>query len=369
MGSEVDIIRRSRSGRSGSHAPVKVMIVDDSVTIRAVLSRVIDSQPDLEVVAKPSSAELALKELERTKVDVVLLDLEMPGMGGLGALPRILEHRQRVQVLVVSSLTEEGAEPTLAALSMGAADTMAKPRSGGFGEAYCEALYAKIRALAPGRGRTSLQGRRISRDGPLKPPARRAESARVVAIGASTGGIHAMCLLLRNLSPRFDLPIIVTQHLPDTFMTVFARQLELASGRRARVAKNGDILESRTIYIAPGDGHLEIVSKGENLQCKISRTDMPSGFMPSVDPMLESLAEATDGRAIGIILSGMGRDGSIGAARLVKSGGVLLAQDEDSSAVWGMPRTVHERGLALATLPPTELAQKLLDLAGARAWK
>ena len=370
MGSSPTLSVTKPSAAATRHGMTRVMIVDDSLIIRTVLARIIGQQSDLEVVCKTSSAELALKELTHTNVDVILLDLEMPGMGGLGALPQILARASEAQVLVVSSLTEDGAEHTLQALSMGAADTLAKPRAGEFGTEYNRRLVDKIRAL--GNSKSSSHG-------DSKPPEalRRAAAIRratggkpeILAIGASTGGIHAMCALLESLPRHFDLPILITQHLPGSFMSVFARQLELAASRTAVVAADGMIIEPRHLYIAPGDGHLTVRRSASKLTIKIATDKAPSGCMPSVDPMLESLAEATSGKAMAVILSGMGRDGAIGAAQLSKAGGSILAQDQDSSAVWGMPRAVAELGLASAILPPKELAKAISAAAGASAWK
>jgi two-component system chemotaxis response regulator CheB len=342
--------------------PIRVMIVDDSLTARTVLSRIIESEADLSIVAKATTAEMALARLAEGPVDVILLDLEMPGMGGLEALPRLLERSNGGQVLVVSSLTAEGAEHTLSALSMGAADTLLKPRPGEFDEAYRSQLVARIRAL--GRGAAQLAA--------TIPPAPRREARkqpRTVAIGASTGGIHALCLLLRALPARFDLPILVTQHLPASFMPVLARQLELASGRPAQVAGVGDEILAGRILVAPGEGHLIVQDKGGRLVTGIARHTVPSGCTPSVDPLFETLADAGRGHAIGIVLSGMGRDGVHGATKLAAAGGTLFAQDAATSSVWGMPRAIAEAGLAVAVLPPEKIAERIALVHGGAPWK
>lgn len=343
---------------------VRVMVVDDSLVARTVLSRIIEGEPDFGIVAKATTGEMAIARLaEKTAVDVILLDLEMPGIGGIGALPRILELADGAKVLVVSSLTEKGAEATLSALSMGAADTMLKPRSGEFDAVYARTLVNKIRALAP---------RRSLRTAPIAPPAK-APVARAslkgvpqaVAIGASTGGIHALCLLLAALPRSFTLPILVVQHLPESFMATLARQLTLASGRPAKVAGSDTALLPGEILVAPGDGHMVVRRSAGRLVTGIAHYAVASGCTPSVDPLFETLADATGGRAIGVVLSGMGRDGVIGAARLVGAGGTLFAQDAATAAVWGMPRAVAEAGLAAAVLPPEGIAHRLALLAGA----
>ena len=343
--------------------PVRVMVVDDSLVARTVLSRIVESEADLEIVAKATTGEMAIARLsEKTPTDVILLDLEMPGIGGMAALPRILELADGAKVLVVSSLTEKGAEATLSALSMGAADTMLKPRSGEFDANYARSLVTKIRALAPRRGLLSgapprtpalLSARPVSKGRP-----------RAVAIGASTGGIHALCLLLGALPRSFHLPILVVQHLPESFMATLARQLSIASSRPANVAGADTALTAGEILVAPGDGHMVVRRLAGRLVTGIAHHAVPSGCTPSVDPLFETLADATGGAAIGVVLSGMGRDGVIGAARLVGAGGTLFAQDAATAAVWGMPRAVAEAGLATAVLPPEAIAQRLAMLAG-----
>lgn len=342
------------------------MIVDDSLTVRTVLTRMVEGDPAMRIVASARNAERALLELRTTEVDVVLLDLEMPGMGGLEALPKILERAKDTQVLVVSSLTNEGAEHTLTALSMGAADTMLKPQPGGFDDAYRASLLAKIRALGGYEGD-------VKNATPVQPAQQNHMAAgkrpKVVAIGASTGGIHALNQILRALPASFDLPIVITQHLPPSFIPVFARQVELAAGRPTQIAQEGVEIRPGEIVIANGLGHLVSRQLAGRLVCSTSNQPARSGCMPSVDPMLASLSRSLDGHVLGVILSGMGRDGAEGAASLVEAGGTVMAQDAESSAVWGMPGAVTKAGLASAVLPPTGLADAIIKHAGADAWK
>lgn len=346
-----------------TRSPVRVMIVDDSLVARTVLSRIIEAEPDFEIVAKATTGEMAITRLAETAADVILLDLEMPGMGGMGALPRILQLARNAKVLVVSSLTERGAEATLSALAIGAADTLLKPRSGEFDDSYARTLANKIRALAPrGAAREAATASPTS-SRPVRSAHQTPGEPRAVAIGASTGGIHALCILLGALPRHFSLPILVVQHLPESFMPTLARQLALASGRPALVAEAGTPLVPGGIFVAPGDGHMVVRSAGGRLTTGVAHFAAPSGCTPSVDPLLETLADATGGAAIGVILSGMGRDGLLGADRLVKAGGTLFAQDAATAAVWGMPRAVVEAGLATAVLPPDAIAQRLGSLA------
>lgn len=357
----------------GKHSrtwPVRVMIIDDSLTVRTAFSRIVDNDPKLRVVSTVSNAERAIAILREKPVDIVLLDLQMPGMSGLDALPEILSTAKGAQVLVVSSLTSDGAEHSVAALAMGAADTMPKPPSGGFDETYRKSLLDRIHALG---GIDTGEDRRVA---PLAPPpgsaqpnSGRRKPPEVLAIGGSTGAIHALNILLRGLPRSFDLPILVTQHLPASFIPVFARQVELASARRTRIADDGTPITRGEIAIAGAEGHMIVRREQQALVARVSRSPVRNGCKPSVDPMLASLADATDGHAIAVILSGMGRDGVEGAAKLAQAGGSVLAQDEASSAVWGMPGAVVKEGIASAICSPEALVNKISEYCGAPAWR
>jgi two-component system chemotaxis response regulator CheB len=260
-----------------------------------------------------------------------------------------------------------GAEQTLSALSLGAADTLPKPSSGSFNQDYRSALLDKIRAL----GKASVKHPKVSPPRAASPRTRGGSSRKpgVLAIGASTGGIHALGLLFGALPRPMDVPILVTQHLPGSFMPVFARQLKIASGYEALIAEDDmEVLPGR-ILIAPGDAHLTVRPSAGRLRAKLDRTPMSSGCTPSVDPMFSSLAEVYGADTLGVVLSGMGRDGAEGAAKIVSAGGAIFAQDEASCAVWGMPRAIAEAGLASAVLPPDQIALRIAASMGALTWK
>lgn len=360
-----DLRRPGARVRSGD--TIRVMLIDDSLTVRTMFKRMVESDPQMVVADTASSAERGIAQLKGADIDVILLDLEMPGMGGLAALPTILETAPGAQVMVVSSLTEDGAEATVQALSQGAADTMLKPRPGGFNDDYRSQLLTKIRALGEEEeGAAESSGRApAATDARTERQQRRTKQPEVLAIGASTGGIHALNVMLRCLTPDFRLPILITQHLPSSFIPVFARQIEVASGRPTHIAEDGTEIREGEIAIATGHGHMDIRRAGDRLVARISTEPARSGCMPSVDPMLSSLANACDGRALAVILSGMGRDGLGGAEALVEAGGTIWAQDADTSAVWGMPGAVTKAGLSSLVASPDALGAALMaEIAG-----
>jgi len=364
-------LRREGRDVSEESAAIQVMIVDDSLTVRTIFKRMVESDGAMKVVATASSAERAIAQLDTAPVDVILLDLEMPGMGGLEALPKLLEKASGGQVLVVSSLTQDGAEHTVSALSMGAADTMLKPRPGGFNEDYRAQLLGKIRALGGGadaldpcdQGAEGTASAKAGGDGSsaVKAILRLSKAPELIAIGASTGGIHALNIMLRRLTPDFDLPILITQHLPPSFIPVFARQVEMACARPAVIAEDGTEIRPGEVAIAPGHGHMTVRKRGDRLITRTSTQPAPSGCLPSVDPMFASLAEACEGRVLGIVLSGMGRDGLEGAQTLVEAGGTIIAQDAQSSAVWGMPGAVAKAGLTSLIASPEDLGDSVMS--------
>jgi len=343
--------------------PIRLMIVDDSMVARAVLSRMIETNNEFEIVAVAGTAEDAITALGHVEVDIILLDLEMPGAGGLKSIPPILDAARGARVMIVSSAAEEGAEETVAALALGAADTLPKPGTGRFNGRFSEILLARLRALGRAdHGAGEVARQLAARVQPSGPPLRAMASdpIELLAIGASTGGIHALGNFFASLPPRIHVPILVTQHLPPAFMSVFARQLGVAAKRPALVAEEGMALAPDTLFIAPGDAHMT-VSDGPDATATIRlvRHAVRSGCLPSVDPMFASVGAIFGRKALGVVFTGMGRDGFEGATKLVACGGSVLAQDEASSAVWGMPRAIADGGLAAAILPPDRLARRV----------
>jgi two-component system chemotaxis response regulator CheB len=234
---------------------------------------------------------------------------------------------------------------------------MPKPGSGMFGGQFSEVLAERLRRI--GRSSLAREPGGAATGVPLVLRDKQDWQPECLAIGASTGGIHAINEFLTALPDVTGLPILVTQHLPAVFMPYFARQLAATTGRQARVASHDEWLEPDHILVAPGTAHLRVERRGARVRVKLDCGPAPSGCLPSVDPMLESLGEAYGSGAVGVMLSGMGRDGLIGGGRLADRGGVLLAQDQHSCAIWGMPRAVAEAGIASAIMPPRDLARRL----------
>ncbi len=349
--------------RVPADAPIRVMIVDDSIVARAVIARLIEAEPDLAVVAQAGSGRHALELLGQVPVEAIVLDLEMPEMGGLELLPALIAASGSAQVLIVSSSAASGAEATITALRLGAADTLLKPRVG-FGTDFGAGLIERLRRIA-------------RRGGPLPPPAwerapvangARGPEIGCLAIGASTGGVHALSAFFAALSPALAAPILVTQHLPAPFTTHFARQLGDMAHRPVAIAADGMAVRAGTILLAPGDASIDLARTRGFVHVRLDRRRAASGCLPSVDPMFAAVGRIWGERAVGVVLSGMGRDGLSGAEALRAAGGRVLAQDAQTSVVWGMPGVVVQAGLAEAVLPPARLAQRLGSQAGAPKW-
>jgi two-component system, chemotaxis family, protein-glutamate methylesterase/glutaminase len=352
------VTRPARAADVRAVPPIRLMIVDDSQVARSVLSRMLAGFSDLEVVATAGDAGEALRLLPTIGVDIVLLDVEMPGASGLEALPEIVRLGRGARVLIVSSFCERDAEAAARVLADGAAEILPKPGAESFNGRFSEVLAERLRRM----GRT---------DAPPEPdnPAESLPAAKLacLAIGASTGGLLAVAALLQALPRQIGAPILVTQHLPAVFVPFFARQIETASGRVVRIAEDGLELAREEIVLAPGDAHLRLEQKGSRVKVRLDRSADAGGCLPSVDVMLSAVADTYGRGALGVMLSGMGRDGLAGSRRIVARGGAMLVQDRQSSAVWGMPRAVAEAGLAAEVLPPAELADHIARRAEAGA--
>lgn len=339
--------------------PIRVMLVDDSVVARSIFARVLGQHDQIEIVCEAEDSEMALACLDDNVVDIILLDIEMPKRSGLDALPDIQAKAQGARILVVSAFAEENGPAAIDALSRGACDTLAKPGRSGFSGRFSEILIDKVVRL----GR-SARDRKYTRDAARS----RAEERLIprpscIAIGSSTGGIPAIYEIVGNLDETLDCPIFITQHLPQAFMTFFARQLASLTARTVKVAERGELVLANHIYVAPGDAHL-ICRKDKN---KVIIDHLQhysiSRYCPSVDAMLESVAKVYGAEAMAMIFSGMGNDGVHGARLLAATNAAILVQDADSSVVWGMPGAVAREGLATEILDPEQITQLLKRIA------
>ena len=333
----------------------RVLIVDDSAVARAVIARVIDGSDRFTVAGAVGNVAAALEFLARVRVDYLLLDIHLPGVDGITALPDLIAAGGDAKVLVVSSSAADGAQHTLQALAFGAADTLVKPEAGALSGRFAAALLDKLQRLGE-------QAAFAPAPIPIRKPRAGADAYDLIAIGASTGGIHALSRLLRELPASFGLPVLITQHLPANFMPYFAAQLALLAGRPCDVATDRLRVRPGRLIVAPGDAHLCVAPLPDGGACvRLSRAPAASGCMPSVDPMLASVAAAVGARAMGVVLSGMGRDGVDGARRLREAGGGVVVQDQESSVIWGMPGAVAAQGLAEAMLPPEAIGRLLAE--------
>jgi two-component system chemotaxis response regulator CheB len=363
-------------------APLRVMVVDDAVVVRGLVSRWVAEQPGLAVVASLRTGRQAVDQIERADPDVVVLDIDMPELDGISALPLLLAKKRDLVVIMASTLTRRNAEISLKALTLGAADYVPKPdtnRGITTSTAFRRELIEKIvelgtrrRRRREGRGATAFAhpGQRpVPAAAPIALRPFSAISPRALLIGASTGGPQALRLLVAQLAAVCDrVPVLITQHMPPTFTTIMAEHLGRASGRPAHEGNDGEPVRPGTIYLAPGGRHMQ-VERRDGVPVVALGDGPPVNFCrPAVDPLFASAARVWGAAALALILTGMGADGAQGAAAIVTAGGSVVAQDEASSVVWGMPGAVARAGLCSAVLPLERIAAKLAELCtGARA--
>ncbi len=336
------------------------MLVDDSLVVRSILERIVDQHAGLEVCASVASAHDALAFLAREPVDVVVLDIEMPGMNGIDALPHILKRAAKARVLILSSNCIEGGPAAIEALALGASDTLAKPGRGSFSGRFAEVLTDRIVTLGHQQDfPTPIPAGERRQPAPVAAVVNTAQPLECIAVAASTGGIPAFANFLANLDPRITAPILLTQHLPDAFMEFYAKQIATMTARPVKVAQAGMVVERGHIYLAPGDAHMLVVANGRRHEIALDRRVVDNGCCPSADPMFDSVADVYGKSGVAVVLSGMGRDGVIGAARLKDAGGTIFAQAPESCVIWGMPGAVAKAGIAAATLNPDAIALML----------
>jgi two-component system chemotaxis response regulator CheB len=331
--------------------PARVVVVDDSPTMRGLISATLRRDPELQVVGAAGDPLEAREMIKELNPDVITLDIEMPNMNGLEFLERIMRLRP-MPVVMVSTLTQAGADATLRALELGAVDCVAKPTSAAASEGLSE-LAAKVKVAA----RASV--RPAGRIAQPKVRTGYVPADSVLAIGSSTGGVEALLTILANF-PENCPPTVITQHMPATFTRSFAARLDRICGGRVEEASDGAPLEVGRVYLAPGgETHLEVVRAG-GLRCRLRDGDLVSGHRPSVDALFRSVAHAAGANACGVILTGMGRDGAAGLKAMREAGARTVGQDEASCVVYGMPRAAFETGAverqaSLADIGPTIL--------------
>ncbi len=340
---------------------LRVLVVDDSLVIRGLISRHLKDVPGLTVVGSASNGAKAVEQVAKGGIDVVVLDIEMPAMDGLEALPLMLKIDPKLVVIMASTLTTRNADISLKALRLGAADYVPKPTSNSeiYGaEDFRRDLIEKITSLGRRRRRvTAAQCPATAAAKPLQLRAPGRVRPQVLAVASSTGGPKALAAFFKQLPKDIDVPILLTQHMPPTFTAMLAEHLARDTGWSVQEAREGDVLVSGRVYVAPGDYHLIVRNPGKGLMAYLSHGDKENFCRPAADPMLRSLVALAGASPLAVVLTGMGHDGLAGCEAVVKAGGTVLAQDESSSVVWGMPGAVAQRGLCAAIAPPETLAE------------
>jgi len=338
--------------------PVRVLIVDDSAVIRQLLSMLLSQDAEIEVVGTAGDPFEAREQIKALNPDVVTLDVEMPNMDGVTFLRKIMTLRP-MPVIMVSTLTQVGAETTLEALEIGAVDFFAKPTvdvanalTALAGELQSKVKYAAHARLGARRAPPAVR--------PQRPARKLAPTDKIIAVGASTGGVEALKALLMAL-PAECPPILITQHMPPRFTTAFAERLNRECPMTVSEAQHDDLIEPNHAYIAPGSHHLELVRVAGRLKARLDDGPTVSGHRPSVDVLFQSVAKVAGKAAVGVILTGMGKDGSSGLLDMRNAGAFTLGQDEQSSLIYGMPRAAFERGAVMRQASLSHMADAILD--------
>src|SRR6476659_9069500 len=364
------------------HDKLRVMVVDDSVVIRGMISRWIGAEPDMEVIASLRTGQDAVNQLERINPDVAVLDIEMPDLDGLSALPQLLAKNRDLIIIMASTLTRRNAEISFKALSLGASDYIPKPestREAGAAEIFRHDLVEKIRQLGAKVRRTApasaglplgpapYQPRELLRRPVAQPQLMRrafsTQAPRALLIGSSTGGPQALMALVAELRPVIDrFPVLITQHMPPTFTTILAEHLARSSRRPAHAAVDGEIVKAGQIYLAPGGRHMRVARNGSDAVIALDDGPPVNFCKPAVDPLFTSAIDVWQGGIMSVILTGMGSDGMRGGKDIVAAGGSVMAQDEPTSVVWGMPGAAANAGICAAVLPLNQIGPKLVRL-------
>lgn len=377
---------------SGSSAqryePLRVMVVDDSAVIRGLISRWIEAEPDLTVAASIRTGLDAVNQIARVDPDVVVLDIEMPDMDGITALPLLLEKKRNLVVIMASTLTRRNAEISFKALSLGASDYIPKPESTreiSAADIFKRDLIEKIHHLGARLRRPAVVASPSLSPAtqPVPAPLPRtsagtmpavaepklmvrpfsATQPRVLLIGSSTGGPQALMTLVAGIGPVIDqYPVLITQHMPPTFTTILAEHLARASGRPAHEAVDGEPVKAGQIYLAPGGRHMRVARSGAHPVIALDDGPQINFCKPAVDPLFTSAVDVWQSGILAVVLTGMGSDGSKGGKAIAAAGGNIIAQDEATSVVWGMPGAVAHAGVCAAILPLDQIASKVVRI-------
>jgi two-component system chemotaxis response regulator CheB len=371
---------------------ITVLIVDDSALMRNLIGRMIEATPGLAVRDKAINGRFALDKIPRADPDVIVLDLEMPEMNGIEFLKERKARGIKIPVIILSSIARRGAEITMEALSLGASDFIMKP-SGSVSEDISTVKDTLTEMLLAYGGRyRKLQGKRVLSPGeynakpsapaetgyhiktvippvtPARPPTplRKPAKTEIIAIGISTGGPDALRYVFAQLDQDLPVPIVVVQHMPAGFTLEFARSLDRLCPLEVKEAEEGDLMRPGRILIAPGNKHLEVERKSLAAVAHLSDAPLVSGHRPSADVLFASVAKAYGNRALGVIMTGMGRDGAENLGAIYQEGGITLGQDEHSAVVYGMPRVAYELGHVMEQVPLNNMASRICSIAKAQ---
>lgn len=379
----MNVVSQTSTAKSAGKV-IRVMVVDDSIVIRGLISRWLNALDDIEVVAACRNGQDAVDQIAKANVDLVVLDIEMPVMDGLTALPLLLKASPGVRVLMASTLTRRNADISMKALALGATDYVPKPeatKSGHASAEFQEELINRIRAIGgkkiglaarpssrSGLASTVQRGATPERAGSLHKGAIATVSAshvmpKVLAIGSSTGGPKALFEVFEGLKPILSkVPVFVTQHMPATFTAILAEHIGGVTGERCVEGADDMKVEAGSVYVAPGGKHMLLKKRGADVFIKLDDGEPVNFCKPAVDPMLESMVPVYGAGILSCILTGMGHDGCAGAQKVQAQGGTVIAQDEASSVVWGMPGAVAQAGICHKVVPLGQVAKTLVTL-------